>query len=406
MTNKSSQMRLLPLSVFFQFFALCLLLVSSSACAQRTENVSVQDGEIVLGIEQMEKYTPLLKGKKVGLVANHSSKIGSMHLLDTLLSIGLDVQKVFSPEHGFRGDADAGEKVDNQTDPKSGIGIVSLYGSNKKPSQEQLSGLDILVFDMQDVGVRFYTYISTLHYVMEAAAEKEIPVLLLDRPNPNGHYVDGPVLQKGFESFVGMHTIPIVHGMTLGEYAQMINGEGWLSGSLTCELIVVKCINYSHEKTFDVKIPPSPNLPNMNSIYWYPSICLFEGTSISVGRGTQLPFQMIGHPSLEKYKKTFSPRSMKGAKRPKLMGKACFGIELEKFNASRPTELDLTFLKKFYDEYPVKTKYFNAFFNKLAGNDVLKKQIIQGMPIEDIRESWQKELNLFKETRRKYLLYD
>jgi uncharacterized protein YbbC (DUF1343 family) len=269
-------------------------------------------GELSLkiGVEQTEEYLPLLKNKKVAVVGNHSSMLEDKHLVDFLIEKNVEVIKVFSPEHGFRGKADAGEKVTDAIDQKTGLPIVSLYGDNKKPTKAQLQAVDFILFDIQDVGVRFYTYISTLHYVMEAAAESNIPLIVLDRPNPNGHYVDGPILEKAYRSFVGMHPVPIVHGMTVGEYAQMINGEAWLSKGIQCDLTVVSCLEYKKSDVYALPIPPSPNLPNMRSIYLYPSLCLFEGTVVSVGRGTHKPFQQVGHPAFTSFAYTFMPESM------------------------------------------------------------------------------------------------
>ena len=313
------------------------------------------------------------------------------------------------PEHGFRGTADAGEKVNNEIDSKTGISITSLYGNNKKPTAEQLKGIEVIVFDIQDVGVRFYTYISTLHYVMEAAAEQNIQVIVLDRPNPNGHFVDGPILEEKHKSFIGLHPVPVVHGMSIGEYAKMINGEKWLMNGVMCDLKVVECLNYTHDKEFVVAVPPSPNLPNMNSIYLYPSICFFEGTPISVGRGTSFPFQHIGHPSLTKFDYSFTPKPTAGAKKPKLNGEKCFGIDLTNQAQLKPrswAKLDLSYLIQYYQLYPNKEDYFTNFFNLLAGNSTLQKDIIAGKSAAEIRESWVQGLQNYKLIREKYLIYD
>ena len=364
--------------------------------------------DIVVGAERMDQYLPLLTGKKVGVVGNHSSLIRSTHLVDSLLSAGVNVVTVFSPEHGFRGDADAGEKVNSNTDEKTGIPIVSLYGKNKKPSKKQLVGIDAVIFDIQDVGARFYTYISTMHYVMEACAENKIPVLVLDRPNPNGHYVDGPILKKEFSSFIGMHPVPIVHGMTVGEYANMINGEHWLNDSMNCDLTVIKMKHYDHHSVYELPVKPSPNLPNMKSIYLYPSLCLFEGTPMSIGRGTDRPFQLIGHPKMDSVNVVFTPESMPGAKHPKLKGESCYGVDFSDIGESElknKAQLDLSWLVKVYRGYEDKTNFFGSSFNLLSGNDELQKQLKNGLSEEEIKASWNKGLEEFKVIRKKYLLY-
>ena len=393
--------------ILFQTVIAC----SSSPTKQSAAIAETGDKEqgIVIGNEQIEKYLPLLIGKKVGFVGNHTSIIGNVHLVDSLLSLGITITKVFSPEHGFRGTADAGEKVESEIDTKTGLSIISLYGNNKKPSVEQLATIDVLVFDIQDVGVRFYTYISTLHYVMEAAAEQNIPVIVLDRPNPNGHYVDGPILEEKYSSFIGLHPVPVVHGMTIGEYAQMINGEKWLKNDVSCELTVIKCINYNHQEEYNVRVPPSPNLPNMNSIYLYPSLCFFEGTPVSVGRGTDDPFQQFGHPNFTEYEYSFIPKPSLGAKNPKLNGKKCFGVDLTNQDSVNPRawrKLNLSFLIESYKAYPQKDKFFTNFFNLLAGNSSLKEAIKSGKTEEEIRNSWTHGLESFGRVRDKYLLYD
>lgn len=364
---------------------------------------------IQLGNSKISEYISQLNGKKVAFVGNHTSLIGKTHLVDSLLSLKVNIIKAFSPEHGFRGTADAGEKVNNEIDKKTDLQIISLYGNNKKPSAEQLKGVELIVFDIQDVGVRFYTYISTLHYVMEAAAEQNIPVIVLDRPNPNGHYIDGPILEKAQRSFVGLHPVPVVHGMTIGEYARMINGEKWLKNEVQCELTVVNCENYNHKRIYDLSVPPSPNLPNMNSIYLYPSLCFFEGTPISVGRGTSNPFQQIGHPTLSKFEYSFIPKPTMGAKNPKLRGKKCLGIDFtnfEKVEARNWGKLDLSYLIEIYNMYPEKDKYFTNFFNLLAGNSRLKAAIKTGKTAPEIRATWKVGLEEYDLMRKQYLLYD
>jgi len=363
---------------------------------------------IIVGAERLEMYLPKLEGKRVGVVANQTSIVGSSHLVDSLLSLGVSVKKVFSPEHGFRGTASAGEHVRSSKDIKTGLPIVSLYGSNKKPSVGQLQDLDILIFDIQDVGARFYTYISTLHYVMEAAAENKLEVIVLDRPNPNGFYVDGPVLKKGFESFVGMHPIPVVHGLTVGELATMINGENWLKNKVQCKLMVVSCENYSHSDFYELPVPPSPNLPNMSSIYLYPSLCFFEGTSVSVGRGTELPFQVIGSPFIDSGSYEFVPKSKMGAVHPKHENKQCVGYNLSLFGLLYVRNTRSLYLHWLVGMYEKTTGTFLTrpnFFDKLAGTDELRKQLENKSSIQSIKQSWEKELNTYKKMRSKYLLY-
>jgi uncharacterized protein YbbC (DUF1343 family) len=355
-----------------------------------------------LGAEQTENYLPLLKDKKIGVIGNQTSRIGTTHLVDSLLSLGVDIVKVFSPEHGFRGKADAGAKIEDGIDVKTGLPIISLYGNNKKPKHEQLKGIDILVFDIQDVGARFYTYISTLHYIMEASAEFGISLLVLDRPNPNGHYVDGPILDTAFQSFVGMHPIPIVHGMTIGEYAKMMYGENWISGK--CDLTIIEMKNYTHEMTYDLPIKPSPNLPNAKSINLYPSLCLFEGTTISIGRGTHYPFQHFGSPYLES-NYSFTPKSGKGSRYPKHENIECFGTNL-RFQDNYLMAINLNWIIEAYKQCPEKEKFFNDFFDKLAGSKKLRLQVIEGKTSKKIKESWKVGLDDFKKTREKYLIYN
>lgn len=367
--------------------------------------------DIIVGANQTEKYLPLLKDKRVGIVANQTSVVFKKnklysHLVDSLLSLNISVKKVFAPEHGFRGTADAGELVKDGLDTKTGLPIISLYGNNKKPNPEQLKDLDIVVFDIQDVGARFYTYISTLHYVMEACAENNIPVLILDRPNPNGHYVDGPILEPEHKSFVGMHPIPVVHGMTIGEYAQMINGEKWLNNEVICDITVIPVKNYNHERAYSLPIKPSPNLPNDVAINLYPSLCFFEGTYISVGRGTDKQFQVIGTPYTSYFSFAFTPQSNKGAKHPKHEGKECAGINLENNNSLN--ELNLDWIIQFYElsKLTPDKPFFNSFFVKLAGTDKLQKQIEAGLTSQQIKATWKEDLIKFKSIRSKYLIYD
>jgi uncharacterized protein YbbC (DUF1343 family) len=375
-----------------QFFLLifCLLLFSCQ-----------KEGKLKFGAERTKAYLSLLDGKSIAVVGNQTSMIANTHLVDSLIHLGVDIVKVFSPEHGFRGKADAGAKIDDGIDRKTGLHIVSLYGKNKKPTKEQLVGIDILLFDIQDVGARFYTYISTLHYVMQSAAENNIKVIVLDRPNPNGHYVDGPIREKGFESFVGIHAIPIVHGMTIGEYSQMINGENWIAEK--CDLTVIKMENYSREMHYDLPIKPSPNLPNSRSVNLYPSLCLFEGTTISVGRGTDYPFQHFGAPYLES-NYSFTPKSGEGSKYPKHENLVCYGTDL-RFQEDYLMAINLSWLIAAYKQCPSQDKFFNKFFDKLSGTDQLRKQIIAGKSVKEIKASWEKGLDEFMEIREQYLLY-
>jgi uncharacterized protein YbbC (DUF1343 family) len=390
------------------------LFFSCHAKNQNTEQFQInqpQSNELRCGAERSEKYFPLLKEKTLGIVANHTSMIGNTHLVDSLTNAGFSIKAIFAPEHGFRGKADAGEQIADGKDLKTGITVFSLYGNNKKPSKEQLSEIDLMIFDIQDVGARFYTYISTMHYVMEACAENNIPLLILDRPNPNGNIVDGPVLDTSFKSFVGMHPVPIAHGMTVAEYARMINGELWLKGAITCELDFILCENYTHNTKYKLPIPPSPNLPNQRSIELYPSICLFEATNLSIGRGTNMQFQVIGHPDLKGIAEfQFTPVPNEGSKFPKHQNTICYGWDLREkpsqFSENK-NEISLDFLLKIYAAFPVKDEFFKSesFFDKLAGGPKLREQIMSGTSEEDIRKTWEDELNHFKHIRQKYLLY-
>lgn len=385
-------------------FLLILFLVTSVFANAQTSD------SVITGAEQVTEYVPLIAKKRIGVVANQTSLVGKTHLVDVLVSINMQVKKIFTPEHGFRGDADAGEKVDNTTDVLSGLPIISLYGLHKKPTRNDLEDIDVLIFDMQDVGVRFYTYISTLQYVMEACAENKKKLIILDRPNPNGYYIDGPVLDKKFSSFVGTNPIPVVHGLTIGEYAQMLNGEKWLSGGLVCDLKIIKVKNYSHKTMYNLPSKPSPNLPNMTAVYLYPTLCFFEGTIVSVGRGTETPFQIIGYPGFTEGPLSFTPKSIKGmAVKPMYENVKCNGFDLREFGDNYiPTtkQLYLFWLKNIYDNYQTKDKFFNDFFDKLAGTDKLRTQIISGLTEEEIRKSWQEDLKKYKQMRKKYLLYE
>ena len=362
----------------------------------------------VLGIDRLHLFLDSLKEYRIAVVGNQTSMVGNVHLVDTLLSLKLNVVKVFAPEHGFRGDADAGEKIHSTIDEKTGLPIISLYGQNKKPQRDQLSDVDIVIYDIQDVGVRFYTYISTLHYVMESCAENNKQLVVLDRPNPNGHYVDGPVREPEFRSFIGMHPVPIVYGMTIGEYAMMINGENWLDDNMKCKLWVIPCKNYTHKTKYVLPVPPSPNLRSEDAISFYPSLCLFEATTISIGRGTNRPFEVYGHPNFPKESFTFTPISQLGAKNPMYENRLCFGIDLHGTMTKRKYEINLTYLinakELMGDSMPFIDQV--SFFNRLAGTSKLKDQIYAGWTAKEIRETWKPGLEEFKKIRSKYLLYD
>lgn len=369
-----------------------------------TEATEIITDGLVLGSENFS-YLPIIKGKKIAVVANATSTVPfrRMHLVDYLLQRNFNIKRIFAPEHGFRGTADAGEVVKDGKDIKTGLPIISLYGSNKKPKPEQLDGIEVVIFDIQDVGARFYTYISTLHYVMEACAEQNIPLLVLDRPNPNGSIVDGPILEPEYTSFVGMHKIPVLHGMTIGEYAKMINGEKWLKNGIHCDLTVIPCKNYKRTMSYSLPVKPSPNLPNDQSINLYASLCFFEGTNVSVGRGTDIQFQIYGSPYLPKTDFTFTPKPNEGAKDPLYNGKVCYGEDLTA--VEKVTQLELKWLLKAYHQTTDKTKFFNSFFTKLAGTPKLQQQIEAGLTEKQIRDSWQPGLENFKSIRKKYLIY-
>ncbi|MDF2385175.1 DUF1343 domain-containing protein [Nostoc ellipsosporum NOK] len=387
------------------------------------------------GAERMEAYLPLIKGKRLGIFANQTSTVGNVHLVDTLRRLGLDIRVIFGPEHGFRGTADAGEKVGNYTDEETGIRVVSLYGSKRRPSADDMKDVDILIFDIQDVGVRFYTYISSLEEFMNAAFEAGKPLLLLDRPNPNGHYVDGPVLDRKYKSFVGMQPVPVVYGMTIAEYAMMLAGEKWLSDKANARYAyyqtaknsvdtpfhfqVIKCANYTHKSRYDLPVKPSPNLPNLQAIYLYPSTCFFEGTTLSEGRGTSKPFQVFGDPSLPKNLYAFTPNPNEGAKKSKHYGKVCYGWDLsgsiDAVEKKVNNKLQVKWIIEAYKLFPEKDKFFivpksgkmeDSFFNKLAGNNELWQQIRDNVAEADIRKSWEPKLKEFKVIRKKYLLYE
>lgn len=373
------------------------------------ENLDVR--EIYTGADYLLRDPSQLAGKHLGLVVNQTSMVGGKHLVDTLLKLDIDILNIFAPEHGFRGQADAGEVVKDGVDVQTGLPIVSLYGNHKKPTLTDLGGIDLLIFDIQDVGARFYTYISTLHYVMEACAEAGIEVLVLDRPNPNGFVVDGPVLDMAYTSFVGKHPVPVLHGMTVGEYAQMINGEAWLSDGIQCELSVIPCVNYTHNDRYSLPVKPSPNLPDDRAIACYPSTCFFEGTVISEGRGTDSPFQVFGAPELDSAlcSFTFTPISKSGAKHPKFEGKTCYGFSIVDVpnDFEEQMGINLNYLIHLYNLYPEPAAFFlaNGFFDKLAGGKALREAIINGQTAEEIKASWQDDLLVFKAKRKQYLLY-
>ena len=412
-----------------------MFVISSSAFAQPTLKVVkpvavkpvVNALPIMPGAERMETYLPLLKGKRVAVFANQTSKIKNSHLVDTLVKRGIKIVKIFGPEHGFRGDADAGEHVDDVKDKRTGIPVVSLYGNHRKPTADDLQDVDVLLFDIQDIGVRFYTYISSLEYYLEAALENHKPLMILDRPNPNGFYVDGPVLESKFKSFIGMQPIPIVYGMTMGEYALMLAGEKWLSPKANAinsynvttqptadtpfHVTVIKCKNYDHNSRYILPVMPSPNIKAMQAIYLYPSTCLIEGTVMSEGRGTDAPFQIFGHPALPENLYAFTPKPNAGAKSSKCFYQKCYGWFISGSNEEVLKKLDskiqLKYLLDAYKLFPGKDSFFlkNNFINRLAGNEALAQQVKQGKTEAEIKKSWQPALSKFKMIRKKYLLY-
>lgn len=390
----------------FLLLLICLFLLAGLH-AQKPQLVDYN--AIVSGAQQFEKYGPELKGKVVAVVANKASIVGDKHLVDFLLEKNIRIAKVFSPEHGFRGDKDAGEFVDSNVDSETGIQMVSLYGQHKKPTHSDMENINVVIFDLQDVGVRFYTYISTLTYVMEACAENDVKLIVLDRPNPNGFYVDGPVLEEKYKSFVGMHPVPIVYGMTIGEYAKMVNGELWLYNGLQCDLTVVTLENYSRNMIVKLPIKPSPNLPNWQSIYLYPSLCLFEGTVVSIGRGTDYPFQIYGHPQLIYGSYAFTPYPNDGSKKPKLQGVNCVGQNLRGYAENyknNETGINLLWLTESYNTLNNDSTFFINYFEKLAGTDKLRKQIEKGWSEERIKKSWRPGIKEFMTIRKKYLIYN
>ncbi len=386
--------------IFLTFSAL-ILIAFSTACDGLKETP-------VPGANQIDQYKNLIEGKAVAIVANQTSMAGNIHLVDFLLKSGISIKVIFAPEHGFRDLADAGERIENGKDPETGIRLTSLYGGHLKPTPDDLRGIDVVIFDIQDVGVRFYTYISTLHYILEACAENNVKCIVLDRPNPNGFYFDGNIADTANRSFVGIDPVPIVHGMTVGEYAIMLNGEGWLKNRVKCDLTVIKCINYTHKSYYELPVKPSPNLPNQTSIYLYPSICFFEGTNISLGRGTPFPFQVYGSPELPDKGFSFTPESVPGAKTPPLLGMRCFGTDLRnaiKDNLVPAPEVNLGWVIDAYRDYPEKDKFFTPYFDVLASGPTIREQIQKGMSAEEIRATWKDGLERFGQVREKYLLY-
>ena len=383
-------------SVFFVMF----LMITCNLFAEK---------KVIVGAERCSEYLPKLKDKVVGIVTNHTGMIGNTHIVDSLTALGINIKSVFAPEHGFRGNADAGENVSNYRDSKTGINVISIYGANKRPKDEYIKQLDVVIFDIQDVGLRYYTYLSSMHYVMDACASNDVEMIVLDRPNPNGFYVDGPILDKKHTSFVGMHPIPIVHGMTLGELARMINGEDWLPEGKQCKLTVIPCLNYTHQTRYELPVKPSPNLPNMRAIYLYPSLCYFEGTPLSIGRGTPFPFQIIGHPALKNKSFSFTPESMEGAKNPPLKNQKCYGYDLRTEPADEEiwrNGIDLSYVVDCYKQLNLGLKFFLPIFDKLTGVDYVREMIIAGESADSIKAKWKDDVEKFKTERRKYLLYE
>ena len=393
--------------IFTFLIPVLFLFASCNGQVPKTSTQPIQ-APIVLGAERTEMYFPMLQGKRIGMVVNQTSVIEDKSTVDSLIQAKFQIKTIFSPEHGFRGDADAGAQVKDGKDIKTGLPIVSLYGKNKKPTAAQFADLDFIIFDIQDVGARFYTYISTLHYVMQTCAETDTKLIVLDRPNPNGHYIDGPILEQEHASFVGLHSVPIVHGMTVGEYAKMINGLSWLGDDLLCDLTVIPCANYTHATPYELPIKPSPNLPNARSIYLYPSLCLFEGTTVSVGRGTDKQFQIMGHPMSTIGDHTFTPVPKPGATNPKHKDKTNRGFDLSTLDlkeAHQQANINLDYLIQFYQDAQDKDEFFNSFFTKLAGTKKLQEQIQKGMTASEIKATWQEGLRKYQTQRKPYLIY-
>lgn len=392
---------------FFLFLFVFIFGYINESISQQVNNNVLKAEDAIVGASRLELYINKLEGKSVGIIANQTSIINGTHLIDTLLNKGVNVIKIFTPEHGFRGTADEGASINNSIDEKTQLPIISLYGNNKKPNETQLKDIDILIFDLQDVGTRFYTYISTMTYIMEAAAENNIPLIVLDRPNPNGFYVDGPVLEPENKSFVGLHQVPVVYGLTIGEYALMVNGEYWLSDSLQCDLTIIPLGNYDRNAIYELPIKPSPNLPNWESVYLYPSLCFFEGTIVSVGRGTEFPFQVYGHPKMTD-DFVFTPRQSDGRRAPLLCDEECHGEYLMTYAHDfkrNKNQINLSWIINAYNQLKEEGKFFNNFFVKLSGTSELQQQIEQGMTEKEIRATWKEGLDNYKKIRKKYLIY-
>ena len=374
-----------------------------------TLHCQAKQSRVIVGAEQTNDYLPILKNKRIAVFSNHTGMVGNKHLLDVLLENKINVVAIFSPEHGFRGNADAGEHVSSSVDQKTGVPILSLYdGQLGKPSEDSMRKFDLLIVDIQDVGLRFYTYYASMVRLMDACAEYNRKMLILDRPNPNGHYVDGPILDIKYKSGVGWLPIPVVHGMTLGELALMVNGERWLPASRICDVTVIKCKNYTHQTMYQLPIPPSPNLPNMKAVYLYPSICYFEATPVSLGRGTQLPFQVYGHPNMTGYNYSFTPQSTSGAKNPPQLGRLCHGVNLSALSEEeiRKKGVDLSYLIDAYRNLNMDDYFFRPFFERLIGTDYVRKMIEQGKDADEIKAMWKEDVEKFKVQRRPYLLYE
>lgn len=404
--KRSADTLLLKESKNTQFIVCILLLVLSLSLKAQSPEIKAYTS-VSVGIAQPQVFLPLLKQKRVAVVTNISGQLNGESTVDILIRAGVKVKKVFGPEHGFRGDTEAGEKVNSQTDKKTGLPVISLYGKNKKPRKEDLKDIDIVVYDIQDIGVRFYTYISTMAYVMEACAENKKRVIIMDRPNPNGFYIDGPVLQKEWKSFLGLHPVPLVYGMTCGEYAQMINGEKWLNNGVQCQLTVIPLKNYDRCATYDLPVKPSPNIPNHNAVLLYPTLGLFEGSMVSMGRGTPFPFQVIGYPSYTaNVTFSFQPKPGPLSQTPKYVNQTCYGIDLREsgFLKQHPKTLQLEWLKTMLKACPRDT-FFDKNFNYHAGNATLKSDLLEGKSTENIRQSWQNDIEIFKKIRKNYLLY-
>lgn len=392
---------------FFLFLFVFIFGYINESISQQVNNNVLKAEDAIVGASRLELYINKLEGKSVGIIANQTSIINGTHLIDTLLNKGVNVIKIFTPEHGFRGTADEGASINNSIDEKTQLPIISLYGNNKKPNETQLKDIDILIFDLQDVGTRFYTYISTMTYIMEAAAENNIPLIVLDRPNPNGFYVDGPVLEPENKSFVGLHQVPVVYGLTIGEYALMVNGEYWLSDSLQCDLTIIPLGNYDRNAIYELPVKPSPNLPNWESVYLYPSLCFFEGTIVSVGRGTEFPFQVYGHPKMTD-DFVFTPRQSDGRRAPLLCDEECHGEYLMTYAHDfkrNKNQINLSWIINAYNQLKEEGKFFNNFFVKLSGTSELQQQIEQGMTEKEIRATWKEGLDNYKKIRKKYLMY-